>query len=33
MSEMIPSYEKSLIDDKKLYYTIKENTDRILFGK
>jgi malate dehydrogenase (quinone) len=33
MSEMIPSYQKSLIDDKKLYYTIKENTDRILFGK
>ena len=33
MKEMIPSYQESLIDNKELYMTIKENTDKILLNK
>ena len=33
MKLMIPSYQESLINDKELYMSIKENTDKILLGK
>lgn len=31
MTEMIPSYNKSLTDDKELYYSVRERVNEILF--